>query len=322
MPDTRQPFTFSPAKRQGVGLFVGVAGGTGSGKTFSALRLARGIAGPNGRIAAIDTEARRMSHYDKFFQFDVSDFTPPFRPERFAQAAEDAERAGYAVLVIDSFSLEWTGEGGVLDWHDEEKQAMGGAESKNMRAWVKPKMAHKAMIGSFLQRRIPLVFCLRAEEKTGVGPDGKPVALGWTPIGDSRFMYELTALVTLANTAPGIVSYKLPHKVQEQHRPFFPEGQPITEKAGELLAGWARGDEPVDRAVAVVDGLIKLVSEATTEEALLNALAGETEAKQMAWLKGKRPELYKKVNDASDAKRRSLAKPADQAEAGAGELPL
>jgi hypothetical protein len=306
MPDNRQAFTFAPAKRQGVGLFVGIAGGTGSGKSFSALRLARGIAGPEGRIAAIDTEARRMSHYDKHFQFDVSDFKPPFRPERFAQAAEDAERAGYAVLVIDSFSLEWTGEGGVLEWHDEEKAAMGGGENVNMRAWVKPKMAHKAMISSFLQRRIPLVFCFRAEEKVGVGPGGKPVAMGWTPVGDSRFMYELTTMITLANDAPGIVNYKLPHKVQEQHRPFFAEGKHITEEAGGLLAGWARGEDPVDKAVAIADALVALVSAATTEEGLLNALAGDREAKQMAALKERRPELFKKVNDASDAKRKAL----------------
>jgi hypothetical protein len=306
MPDNRQPFTFAPAKRQGVGLFVGVAGGTGSGKTFSALRIARGIAGPEGRIAAIDTEARRMSHYDKHFQFDVSDFKPPFRPERFAQAAEDAERAGYAVLVIDSFSLEWTGEGGVLDWHDKEKEAMGGAESKNMRAWIKPKTAHKAMIGSFLQRRIPLVFCFRAEEKTGVAPDGKPVALGWTPVGDQRFMFELTTMVTLANDAPGIVNYKLPRKIQEQHLAYFPDGKHITEDAGAALAAWARGEE-VDKAVAIADALVARVKAATTEDGLLNALAGEKEAKQVAALKERRPELYKRLNDETDAKRRELA---------------
>lgn len=306
MPDGRQPFTFAPAKRQGVGLFVGVAGGTGSGKTFSALRLARGIAGPNGKIAAIDTEARRMSHYDRNFQFDVSDFKPPFRPERFAQAAEDAERAGYAVLVIDSFSLEWTGEGGVLEWHDEEKEKLGGGENMNMRAWVKPKMAHKQMISSFLQRRIPLVFCFRAEEKTGVGAGGKPVALGWTPVGDQRFMYELTTLITLSNEDPGAVNYKLPRKIQEQHLPFFPDGKYISEEAGGALAAWARGEDPVDKVAATVDRLISLANAVETEESLLNCHEGQTEKKQMTWLKNNRPELHAKVNDAVAAKLASL----------------
>lgn len=304
MPDTnhRETFAFAPARRQGVGLFVGVAGGTGSGKTYSALRLARGIAGPEGKIAAIDTEARRMSHYDKFFRFDVADMQPPFRPERFAQAAQDAETAGYAVLVIDSFSLEWMGEGGVLEWHDEIK---GGDEKKNMSAWIKPKTAHKAMIASFLQRRIPLVLCMRAEEKVKVGAGGRPEPMGWMPIGDQRFMYELTTMLTLANDAPGIVNYKLPHKVQEQHRPFFRDGAHITEEAGAMLAAWARGED-VDRPAEIADALIAAVNAAATEEALLEALAGDTEAKQMAWLKAKRPELFAKVNAASDAKRKAL----------------
>jgi len=202
-------FQFSPAKRAGVGLFVGVAGGTGSGKTYSALRIAKGIAGGK-RIAAVDTEGRRMSHYASDFDFDVADMLAPFRPDRFADAAKDAEGKDYGVLVIDSFSHEWAGDGGVLAWHDE---LMGDNEKKNMSAWIKPKMAHKAMINSFLQRRIPIVFCMRAEEKTGVGPGGKPIAMGWTPIGDSRFMFELTTMITLANDKPGRVNYDLPRKI-------------------------------------------------------------------------------------------------------------
>lgn len=302
-------FAFTPAKRQGVGLFVGIAGASGSGKTMSALRIARGIAGPNGKIAAIDTEARRMSHYADRFKFDVADMAPPFRPHRFAEAAEAAEKAGYAVLVIDSMTHEWAGEGGVLDWHDELK---GDDERQNMRAWIKPKTEHKAMIGSFLQRRIPIVFAFRAEEKIKVGPGGKPEPQGWMPIGDPRFMFELTAMLTLSNEAPGLVSYKLPRKIQEQHLAMFPDGKPITEQAGEQLAAWARGDEPVDPAVQIADRLIKLAAEATTEDDLLNCHAGEREAKQMAALKDRRPELYRRVNDAVEARRAALAPGGDQ----------
>lgn len=308
MPDNRQAFSFSPAKRAGVGLFVGVAGGTGSGKTFSALRIARGIVGPTGRIAAIDTEAKRMSHYAGRFDFDVTDMAPPFRPERFAQAAADAEKAGYAVLVIDSMTHEWAGEGGVLDWHDELK---GDDERQNMRAWIKPKTAHKAMIGSLLQRRIPIVLCFRAEEKIKVGPGGKPEPQGWTPIGDSRFMFELTTMLTLSNEAPGIVSYKLPRKIQEQHLPFFPDGQPITERAGEQLAAWARGDDPVDKAVALTDALIAAVNDKKSDSEIAEFLMGEKEAKQIAALKERRPELHARLNDAIAAKRAALTPSGD-----------
>jgi hypothetical protein len=199
---------------------------------------------------------------------------------------------------------EWAGEGGVLDWHDELK---GDDERQNMRAWIKPKTAHKAMIGSLLQRRIPIVFCFRAEEKVKVGPGGKPEPQGWTPIGDSRFMFELTTMITLSNEAPGIVSYKLPRKIQEQHLTFFPDGQPITEHAGEQLAAWARGEEPVDKAVAILDALIAGVHRQASDEAIAEYLSGEKEAKQVAALKERRPELFATLNEAIAAKRASFA---------------
>ena len=304
-----EAFDFKPAKRVGVGLFVGIAGGTGSGKTYSALRVAKGIAGSK-RIAAIDTEGRRMSHYASDFDFDVADMLPKFRPDRFAEAVKSAEAKDYGVLVIDSFSHEWAGEGGVLEWHDEIK---GDDERKNMSAWIKPKMAHKAMISSFLQRRIPIVFCMRAEEKTGVGPGGKPIALGWTPIGDPRFMFELTTMITLANDKPGRVNYDLPRKIQRQHLHLFPDGELIGEEAGTQLAAWARGDDiggvgpsGKSKAEQVVDALIAKVQKATSGSEIAEVLMSETAAKQIAWLKDKRPEEEARLTRAINAHRTKI----------------
>lgn len=299
-------FEFKPAKRAGVGLFVGVAGGTGSGKTYSALRLAKGIAGGS-RIAAVDTEGRRMSHYASDFDFDVTDMLAPFRPDRFADAAKSAEAGGYGVMVIDSFSHEWAGEGGVLAWHDE---LMGDNEKKNMSAWIKPKTAHKAMINSFLQRRIPIVFCMRAEEKTGVGPGGKPIAMGWTPIGDPRFMFELTTMITLANDKPGRVNYDLPRKIQRQHLHLFPDGELISEEAGAQLAAWARGDDiggvgpsGKSKAEQAVDRLIDDIQKAATAGGIAEVLMDEKAAKQIAWLQEKRPEEHARLMRAVSAHR-------------------
>lgn len=295
-------FEFKPAKRAGVGLFVGIAGGTGSGKTYSALRIAKGIAGAK-RIAAIDTEGRRMSHYATDFDFDVADMLPPFRPERFSDAIKSAENKDYGVLVVDSFSHEWAGEGGVLEWHDE---IMGDNEKLNMTAWIKPKMAHKAMISAFLQRRIPVVFCMRAEEKTAV-KGNKPVAMGWTPIGDPRFMFELTTMITLANDKPGRVNYDLPRKIQRQHLHLFPDGELIGEEAGQQLAAWARGDDiggvgpsGKSKAEQAVDALINELQRAKVGSEIDAVLSNETAMRQIEWLLSKRPEeharLYRAVN--------------------------
>ena len=63
------------------GCFVALVGGTNSGKTFSALRLARGIAGPNGRVAVLDTEGGRTLHLRSYLDFDVSVMGAPHRQD-------------------------------------------------------------------------------------------------------------------------------------------------------------------------------------------------------------------------------------------------
>lgn len=233
-------FDFRPARREQAGLFVALAGGTNSGKTFSGLRLARGIAGPGGKIAAVDTEAGRMSHYAKDFVFDVVNMQPPFRPERFAQAAIAAEEAGYSTLLIDSFSMEWVGPGGVLDWQAEEYQRMGARDAVKLASWIKPKMGHKAMIYSFLQRRIPIVFALRAEEKAEKA--GDKILKRWEPICNKQFPFEITVSFMLSANAKGVIDLDMPWKMEKDHQGIFHNGDLISEEHGAKLAAWAAGE--------------------------------------------------------------------------------
>src|SRR5581483_2781739 len=101
-------FQFAHAVRSQVSLLIALAGASGSGKTFSALRLAKGMA-PTGKIAFIDTEARRGLHYADQFEFMHTDMRPPFRPSRFIEAIHAAEATGAEVVIIDSFSHEYDG---------------------------------------------------------------------------------------------------------------------------------------------------------------------------------------------------------------------
>ena len=105
---------FLPAKREAISLLVGLAGGTGSGKTNSALRLATGLAGGE-RFGVIDTENGRASHYADAFAFDSARLDPPFTPARYLEAIRAADAAGYPVIVVDSASHEHAGDGGLLD---------------------------------------------------------------------------------------------------------------------------------------------------------------------------------------------------------------
>lgn len=103
-------FVFRPAIRENVNLIIGVIGPSGGGKTFSAMRLATGLSCGK-RFAVIDTEARRALHYAERFEFDHAALHAPFTPDNYAKAIASAESANYPVIVVDSCSHEWAGEG-------------------------------------------------------------------------------------------------------------------------------------------------------------------------------------------------------------------
>ena len=252
-------FSFRPAIRENVPLLIGLAGGTGSGKTYSAMALAKGMAGAK-TFALIDTEAGRAKHYADQFKFDHGDLKPPFRPDAYIEAIEAADKAHYPVIIVDSMTHVWSGDGGVLDWQEDELDRMAGddwkkREAVKMAAWIKPKMGHKAMVAKLLQIRAHLILCFRAEEKIEmVRVDGKMQIVpkvtrtgldGWVPVCEKNLPFELTASFLLTADAPG---FPKPIKLEQQLRPFFPLDQPITSKAGEQLAAWALGGKATESA--------------------------------------------------------------------------
>lgn len=299
-------FAFQPAKRESVSLLIGLAGGTGSGKTYSAMQLATGLAGAE-PFAVIDTEAGRAKHYADDFRFDHGELTAPFTPDAYADAIAAADAAGYPVIVVDSASHEHAGDGGLLDMHDAEFQRMGSREAVKMAAWIAPKAAHKRMVQRLLQVRAHIILCFRAEEKIEiVKVDGKTEVRpkrslsgldGWIPVCEKTLPYELTLSFLLTADAPGLPK---PIKLQEQHRALVPLDKPISEATGRLLADWAAGGEkPAAQSAAaesetdvLIRELVELGVELSTDPELL---AGSIERKRaetldepeklVAWLK-------------------------------------
>lgn len=259
-------FTFRPAVRENVQILMGIAGGTGSGKTFSAMKVASGLAGGK-RFAVIDTENGRARHYADFFEFDVCDLGAPFTPARYTEALTQADAADYPVILIDSVSHEHEGDGGLLDMHEAEFQRMGGRESVKIAAWIKPKTEHKAFVQALLRCKAHVIMCFRAAEKieiakvdgkTKIVPKESPVgADGWLPIAEKNLPYEMTISVLLKAGAPGV---PIPIKLQEQHRGAVPLDRPLSEETGRALAEWSRGSAARlnrDEAVIRLLGLIR-----------------------------------------------------------------
>ena len=250
-------YTFRRAVREQVPLIIGLSGGTGSGKTYSAMRMAKGMAGGK-PFCVIDTENGRASHYADQFQFDVLDLRAPFSPENYSKAIAAADAAHYPVIVVDSMSHVWAGDGGVLDWQEAELDRMAKddwnrREACKMAAWIKPKMAHKHMMQTLLQVQAHLILCFRAEEKIEMVKVGGKLEVrkketligkdGWVPISEKNVPFECTCSFLLLASAPGIPH---PIKLQEQHKPFFSPTACIDESAGEQLAKWAMGTDTKD----------------------------------------------------------------------------
>lgn len=239
---------FVPAKRQAIKLLVGVAGGTGSGKTYSALRLARGLAG-DAPFALIDTENGRALHYADEFAFEHASFAPPFSPARYLEHVKAAER--YPVIVVDSASHEHAGEGGILDMADAELERMGGRDSAKMASWIKPKAEHKAFVRELLRLDAHVILAFRAEPKVEMRKDAggrwevvpKPTLTGldgWIPIAEKNLPFELTCSFLLMPDAPGVPR---PIKLPGALRPLVPLDAPLSEDVGAALGRWAAGDD-------------------------------------------------------------------------------
>jgi hypothetical protein len=226
---------------------------------MSALLYARGLVGPAGRICMVDSENGRGSIFADIIPggYSVVDIEPPFSPERYSNAIEAAE-TNADVVVVDSLSQEWSGEGGVLDMADAELERMGGGDKNKMRSWIKPKMAHKFMVMRLLRCRLPLICCIRGEEKTHMieGRDGKKVVITdefSSPLFDQRFIFEmLLSLETVARE--GVGGFVIPRKITHPSiAGTLPKtGEQIVVKHGEAMRAWCANPGVAPSAVAPV----------------------------------------------------------------------
>ncbi|MRB60105.1 hypothetical protein GH880_21520, partial [Bacillus thuringiensis] len=129
-------FQVTDAQREKEKAVIGFIGCSGSGKTVSALIVAYGMmkeAYPEAseaeiwqKIGVIDTEHRRSKLYAnleiggiRIGQFRHIDFPPPFTTERYNLAVITMKNAGAEVVVIDSISHNWMGEGGIVETHGQ-----------------------------------------------------------------------------------------------------------------------------------------------------------------------------------------------------------
>jgi len=247
-------YQFRPAKRSEAKPLIGLYSQSGAGKTYSALLLARGFVGPQGRIGMIETESGRGEAYADPNEYpelagpgetnyDVLPLREDFGAAIYAEAITESEKAGFDALIIDSASHEWEGAGGVL----EQAAARGAAGMKSIMMWQKPKMDHQRyFMLPFMQTSTPLVIlCMRAKYPMKEIPDPRtPNKKIWMRAGSLEpkqsedILFEMFVHGWISLTDHALHVTKCTSKALES---VFRDGHPITIETGRLLAEWARG---------------------------------------------------------------------------------
>lgn len=164
------------AKRTLAKVKLAIGGPSGSGKTMSSLLLAFGLvkaAHPNwtdaecwDKICIIDTENGSASLYvDKPVgayrtgEYYTIPMEPPYDFEKYENSIRAAENAGMEVVIIDSLTHVWIGEGGALDMQAKAAQRSGNSYV----AWrdITPKFNH--LMDMILQSPCHIISNMRAK---------------------------------------------------------------------------------------------------------------------------------------------------------------
>jgi hypothetical protein len=241
------PFEIKKATRQSTRPLISLYGESGNGKTYSALLLARGFVGPEGKIVLADTESGRGSLYADVLPggYDTIDIEPPFTPERAVEVIDTVEKSGATIGCLDSGSHFWEGVGGVLDQASANEERSG---KPGLHNWKNPKFSHAKFMLRLLRSSIPWVICLRAKHKSRQTKDdrGKTVIIKddhASPIQAEDFLFEMTAHAEVLPDHSIFLS-KCSHP---SLRECFPKQGPITIETGELIAKWCKGNGPAPK---------------------------------------------------------------------------
>ena len=219
------------AKRSATKLRLLVAGPSGSGKTWGALTIAKGL---GGKTAVIDTEEGSSDIYDHLHEFDVVDMKPPFTPEKYIEAIEALEQAGYEVIIIDSITHEWSGKGGCLELVDEIARAQFRGNTWSAYSVITPR--HRAFIDAMLRSSAHIIATGRSKTETAQVDDGgrkKVAKLGMKVETRDGVEYEFTTVLDIIHDGHFATASKDRTGIFAGKDP-----KPITVATGKQLAAW------------------------------------------------------------------------------------
>jgi hypothetical protein len=212
---------FAPAVRHEAKARVAIIGPTGAGKTWTALEWATVL---GNKVAVIDTENGSASLYSDQYQFDTAPWAPPYNASKLAAAIGEAA-AVYDVIVLDSLTHFWQGEGGVLDIVDQESIKNRG---NTYAGWKKGTPVWRGLLDALIYAPCHVIVTMRSKmdyvqsqvdgrtkiEKVGMAPVARnDVEYEFTLVGELDQSHRLT--VTKSRCAPLADMVAAPHQAEK-----------------------------------------------------------------------------------------------------------
>lgn len=205
---------FKKAKRSLARLKIGMTGASGSGKTLSSLLMAYGLIKAEHpeysdaecweKICIIDTENSSGSLYVntsvgqwRTGEYNTIVLEPPYEASKYIDAIHVAEQNDQQVIIIDSLTHAWSGEGGALD-----KQGKIAARTGNSyTAWRDITPEHNRLVDAMLQSKAHIIADIRAKTDYAQVKDerGKTKVqnVGLAPVFRDGIEYEFTVCFML-----------------------------------------------------------------------------------------------------------------------------
>lgn len=287
------------AERKKAKLRLGISGPSGSGKTWSALEIATGM---GGKIGMIDTESGRGELYadddsahdkDKKFEYDIIRLEAPFSPERYIEALKMFEKDGYDIVIIDSLSHAWNGEGGVLSIVDK-----AGGQFQN--GWKVGTPKQNSLVDALITSKMHIICNLRVKteyvvEKNDQGKNA-PRKIGLAPIQRDQLEYEFTVFMNMSQD-------NIAHVTKDNTKLFNQEFIKPTPAMGEKLMQWL--NTGVDVREQFINVTLPQVTTDLLEAKDLNELR-ETFTKVYNLYSEEYPESMEKLIEAKDKRKEEL----------------
>jgi hypothetical protein len=218
--------TFKAANKKQQKLRLAITGLAGSGKTYSALRIASGM---GSKIAVIDSEHSSSELYANKFKFDICALNT-FEVEEYVEAIESAGGSGYDVIIIDSLSHAWEKLVKRVDRIADQRY-----KGNTFRAWEEGGELQNKLVESILSSPCHIIGTIRTKVEYAVDSESgktKITKLGTAPKQRDGFEYELSLVMELSQKHVGFISKDRTGKFQDKYIELPGEG------FGQELIAW------------------------------------------------------------------------------------